>query len=215
MKVITTLLMLCTFSTYAKQSEVQMYSNNNGIISDIGFIDEQDPSVGSLSYSLQNPISTTVSTSNYTIKTARFVGWENEPGDFDVIEISRNGQQQLIYKAYDGIAKLNDSQNLYTSQFSQFSTNGYFIEIPLTATSKALIFLGYHYGTDFPRLFIFIATDLDVKLVYNQKMYLKHIDTSNGNFILSIVSGIVENDDETTTETTKRIYLSGGVLVYR
>ena len=195
------------------QTGTQIYSINNGVVSNIEqFIEKQQISIDSLEYSLNNPILVSTYTSTYTIKTGRFSGWENEPGDFDVIEISKNGQQKFIYKSCDGIAKFNNSKNLYTSSFNRYSSNGYFIEVPMTTDSKALIFLGQHYGTDLARLIIFILTDSDVKLVYNKKMAITDINSTNGNFSMSLVSNIVEEGDGTESKHT--IYQQNGVLYF-
>ncbi len=83
----------------------------------------------------------------------------------------------------------------------------------LVMNSKALIFLGQHYGTDLPRLIIFIVTDSDVKLVYNKKMKITSINSSAGNFSLSLVSNIVEAGDG--VEETHTIFLRDGVLFFR
>ncbi len=201
---------------YGDQSEVQIYTNNDGIISvKEQFIDAQNPSVESLSYTLQNPLSTIVSTSTYTLKTGRFEGWEDEPGDFNVIEISKNGQQKLIYKDDYGITKIINKKKegyFYATSLSPYSSNGYFIEVSMTPTSKALLFLGQDYGTDLSRLIIFIITDSDVKLVHNKPMEIRSIDTSAGNFSLSLKSTIEEISG---LEDMHTIFLKDGVLFFR
>ena len=201
----------CVVSTH---KGVPLYSNTDGVIYNfVEFIDEECISVSSLPYSLDNPISVTISASTYTIKTGRFTGWDDEEGDFDVIEISKNGQPEIIYKAYDGIAKMNNSKNSYTSLFSRYSSNGYFIEMPVTSDSKVIIFLGQHYGTDLSRLIIFTLTDSDVKLVHNKQMAINNITAECGNFSMLLESNIVEFGYG--TPATHSIYQKNDVLYFK
>ena len=50
---------------------------------------------------------------NYVIHVGRFQDWENEPGDFDIIQFYQNGKTILTYKDASGIVKLNQRKNHY------------------------------------------------------------------------------------------------------
>ncbi len=197
--------------------------NTNGLISNTQarFIDPQDPSVNTLSYSLGSAVSVTAGGSAWTIKTGRYKGWENEPGDFDVIEISKGGTRKLLYKSYLGIMKIIDAPNQwYASQMAPYSRNGYFIETSLSSTSKALFFLGQNYGSDLSQLIIIVMTGNDVKVVFNRPMAIENINNTANNFSLTLESEIVEVVDSDGTPTNEKspthtIYQQGQILYFR
>lgn len=185
------------------------------------FIDPQDPHVNTLSYRLGTPISVTAGGTTWTIKTGRYVGWENDPGDFDVIEVSKGGTNTLLYKSYLGIMKIIDAPDQwYASEMAPYSRNGYFIETSLSSTSKALIFLGQNYGSDLSQLIIIVLTEMEAELVFNKPMAITRINNATDNFSLTLESKIVEVVDSDGTPTNEKspvhtIYQQGSILYFR
>jgi hypothetical protein len=210
-RIILTFLSILPLTLLAQTGGTPIYFIDSGaIVTDSQFIDQTHHSVNSLPYTLNNPKPVSVGGATYTISTGRFSGWADEPGDFDVIQISHNGQQRLLYRADDGITRIDNNKNLYASQFRQFSPNGYFIEIPINEGSKALIFLGQHYGTDLPRLIIFVLTGTDVKLVHNKRLAIGSINAAPGSFSMALESEIAEHGYGVSP--THTIFQKNGIL---
>lgn len=99
----------------------------------------------------------------------------------------------LTFKDGNGIVKLNDPLNLYAYRFNNYSNNHHFIEVKLSDSSKVIIFLGQHYGTDLAELIIFVATDSDIKLVYCKAMEINSIVKTADSFSMTIQSNIIED----------------------
>ena len=92
----------------AQSGGTPIFSINNGIISSNSqFIDDFWDSqwANSLTYTASNPISVQVENVVYTVKTAKFTGWEADPA-YNVIEISRNNQVVFVRKQEDAFKKL-------------------------------------------------------------------------------------------------------------
>lgn len=157
---------------------------------------------------------TTVGEATWNIRTGRYDdGWD-EPGEFDVIEFSQNGVRKLLHGAYDGLLKINNPDNYYASSLAKYSSNGYFIEVPLTNEAKAIMFLGFNYSTDLSRLAIFVATPNDVKLVFNRPMAIRKIEQTASDFRMTLDVEITDEYDEAAgiEATTATIFRKNGVL---
>lgn len=83
-----------------------------------------DKMVADLEFALSKSFDVRVGSEIYTIQTGRYVGWENESGDFDVVKFSRNGQEKLLCRADDGAVRMDDKQNLYSRSFEKYSPKG-------------------------------------------------------------------------------------------
>jgi len=183
------------------QTGTQIFSISNvNITVDNLFIDLPTNYWGTAGHSLGNPIPVSIGNQSYTIKTGRFTGWDNEPGDYDVIEISKNGQQLVLFKDGEGIVKYNNSMYMppnyaFANRFVSYAENDYFISVPLSATSKALIFMGKPYGTDLPRLIIFVLTETDAKLVFCKRMYVESITKTVNDFSMVVQSNLTSVGD--------------------
>lgn len=183
------------------QTEMQIFNISNGTIStNSQFITMPEDLWETKRYSLGNPVSVTVGNQSYTIKTGRFSGWDTAPGDYDVIEISKNGTQLLLFKDGDGILKYNNSRFMppeysMANKFVSYADNDYFISVPLSSTSKALIFMGMTYSSSLPRLMIFVMTESDVKLVYCKIMDVHSMVKTPTSFSMTTQSNMTGFDD--------------------
>lgn len=197
-------LILISMNLYPQSKGAPIFSiNNNEICTNKAYISNPTSMISNLEFTTNKICDIKVGKSLYDIKVGRFKGWENDPGDFDVIEFYRKGTKALTFKNEDCIVKLNNPRNLYTSRLKQFSSNNYFFEHELTPDSKAIIFLGQHYGTDLPDLIIFVATSNDLKLVYCEKMKINSIESNPDSFSLLIQSNINEEGEPAITHTIK------------
>lgn len=193
-----------TLNLFSQNDGEPIYTiNNNEICTNNLFITNPTAKISNLEYSTACLYKTKVGETVYIVKMSRFKGWENDPGDFDVIEFYKKGTKALTFKNEDCIVKLNNPRNLYTSRLKQFSSNNYFFERELTPDSKAIIFLGQHYGTDLPDLIIFIATPNQIKLAYCKKMSIKSFVSDPDSFSLLIQSNINEEGEPAITHTIR------------
>lgn len=149
-----------------------------------------DDGLDNLSFSTVSIDSLSMDTTNYVIKIGRFQDWENEPGDFDVIQFYQHGEPVLTYKDASGVVKINDPQNGYAYPFHSYSDNGYFIKQNLANRNKILLFIGQHYGSDHARLIIFVVASQEIQLVYNQSVAILSLHQTAENFCLVVQSNM-------------------------
>lgn len=193
-----------TLNLFSQNNGAPIFSiNNNEICTNNAYISNATSMISNLEFTTNKICDIKVGKSLYDIKVGRFKGWENDPGDFDVIEFYRKGTKALTFKNEDCIVKLNNPRNLYTSRLKQFSSNNYFFEHELTPDSKAIIFLGQHYGTDLPDLIIFVATPNQIKLAYCKKMSIESFVSDPDSFSLLIQSNINEEGEPAITHTIR------------
>lgn len=203
-------------------AQTRIFALSNGVIGGVRmeYLDTKNSREVTEPYKLNGiQLSASVAGTSWTIRTGRYNGWENEPGQFDVIEFSNNGVRRLLYGTYGGVVKINDPENLYTYPLSKYSNNGYFIEVPLTPNSKAIMFLGQHYGTDLSRLSIFVVTPNNVKLVFNRQMAIREITNTARDFRMKLQTDIVDEYDSNGNPTGQKppmstIYRQNGVLYF-
>lgn len=213
-KIITlTTLFIIALNLFSQNGEQPIYSMvDNKICTNNAYISNSMSMISNLEFTTNKICDLKAGKTLYDIKVGRFNGWENEPGNFDVIEFYKNGTKVLTFKNQDGIVRLDNPRNLYTSNLKHNSSNNYFIERDLTPNAKAIIFLGQHYGTDLPNLIIFIATPNDVKLVYCEKMHINSIDSNPDSFSMLLQSNINEEGDPAITHTIRE---KDGILWFK
>lgn len=117
--------------------------------------------------------------------------------NFDVLEISKNGVQQCLYREDSGILK-RDYKCLYysmkkgDSDFVSSETNNYYMEFSLSPKIKGLLFFCNRYGTSVGKTLIFILTQKEAKLVFNKKMEVMDFYHSNSKLKLLLWSAYME-----------------------
>ncbi len=99
------------------------------------------------------------------------------------------------------------------NMFASYADNDYFISVPLSSTSKALIFMGMTYGSSLPRLMIFVMTERDVKLVYCKTMDVHSMVKTPSSFSMITQSNVTGFDDGTPVLHT--IWLKNGALWFK
>lgn len=181
---------------------------NGKIITCEQFISQEPISLSFSAYPIGDIL---IGKNTYVVKIGRFEHWEEEPGDFDIIQFYKDNKLMLTYKDADGIVKLNDSKNPYAYSFYRYSENGYFMEAKLSDSTKILVFIGQHYGTDLAKLIVFAATSEDIKLVYNQKVAINSMIKTDDRFALLVQSNIPDEGEEPILHT---IEIVEGVLKF-
>lgn len=142
----------------------------------------------------------------YTIRTAKFSGWDNEPG-FNVIEISKGNRTVFRHRQTDGLIKLDE--DLYGQTLKEFSDNDYFITSRLSDDVTILTFAGWSYGNTPSQLLIIALTPEDVKTVYNKPANIISMSNRPNSISMDIQSYIPEFDERKPTCT---IYEKDGTL---
>lgn len=214
-KIVSIIVVLSAISTSLLSQDiipVFTYDESGHIVTNDRFISPSDSNLSSLQFSTRNTGSTSMGTSTYVIKTGRFKHWEEEAGNFDVIQFYKNNRPVLTYKDGSGIVRLDDPGNSYAHPFNRYSHNGYFMEVKIADTTRVLLFLGQHYGTDLSKLIIFAVTPNEVKLVYNQQTAINSISISPDSISLTLQSNI-PNEDETAILHTIRS--AKGILEFK
>lgn len=195
MFIINAILTICSSSFSQQNIPLFTYNETGDIVPNSRFISSTDNTLSSLQFVTTHTSSVSIDSTTYNIKTGRFMNWNDEPGDFDVIQFFKNDQLVLTYKDADGIVKLNNPKNQYSYPFNSYSQNGYFIDVRLSDKTGLLFFIGQHYGTDLPKLIIFALTRKEIKLIYNQKVQINSI-TKTENHISLVLQSNIPNDNE-------------------
>ncbi len=149
---------------------------------------------------------------SYIVKLSNYEGTENDGGFYRIIDIEYENKNILNLKQSDGWDKLKE-------RISQYASNDYFLAIPLTRTSTALIFVGYPYNSQ-PELLTIVVLNKDkAMLVFNKEIMVNKIeyDKASSSFVMNLQDYPIEYLDETTPANTAKlfkIFLESGVLKF-
>ena len=126
----------------------------------------------------------------YTIRMLKYKGWEDECGDFTVIEIAQNNLKALSLKYDDGW------DYFYTAKDYKKDVSNPFKIIPLSENSTALVFTGVTITSEPPYITIVILGNNALpKMVYNVPSFIKDIKVENGKTAFTLQMNTVEYDD--------------------
>lgn len=237
-KIILTFIFSFSLLVYTLGQERDIYRLSNGaIVTNSEFLDLNLYSKSVYNYKYKydiEPLSVRVGEKQYDIKLANYVSyWEDadsmflyDAGDFNVVEFIGDDGFGYQYRDDMGILKMNPTSVLWNPGYygasyklRNKSKNGYFVEVPLTSTSKAVVFFGQSYSTGEGRTFIFIVTERDVRLVFNMQYNANSIDIGEGTFEMNVESKgsqlLTMNPDIWSDPVTHTIWLEDGVLKFR
>jgi len=187
------------------QNESPIFSITDGLIgNNPQYVDTND--MVNAKYTLHVAGQVEVGGVIYTVQTAKFAGWDVEPG-FNVIEISRNGRGVFRHTQADGLITFDEG--VYGPTLQRFSDNDCFITCRLSDEAVALLFAGWSYGNTPSQLFIVVLTPDDVQVVYNKPANIIDMTNNVSNFSVSIQTSIPDPDQRIPTYT---IYKQEGVL---
>lgn len=185
---LTVIFLTLTLKIEAQGSENIFTINNDTIITNSDFIDPFfSKKTASVKYYLnENDPNVLVGKVEYNVKVGSYT---YSPGNFDVLEISKNGVRQCLYCEDAGILKsdykcLRSSMEEGGEDLGHSERSDYYMEFSLSPTTKGLLFFCNSYGTDVGRTLIFILTQKEAKLVFNKKMKVVNLGQSVSNFIL-------------------------------
>lgn len=204
MKKIYLLLFMAIFNQMAAIAQEQVFSigNNGDIVTKAKFIEE----LYSGNYNNVTPYTLKFSESIkacaaedkglnagliYTVEGLRYKGWENESGDFNVIEVLFSGKTLLTLKYADGWDKMSTDYSDYTSKFCGIEK--------LSDDTFAAIFKGVDIMSQPPYLTIIVMKDGKAKVVFNKPMTINSINANaDGSKTFDLQENVVEWIDENT-----------------
>lgn len=127
----------------------------------------------------------------YTVNGLRYKGWDNESGDFNVIEILFGNDTLLTLKYADGWDNMSTDYGSYTSKFCGIEKLG--------NNTFAAIFKGVDIMSQPPYLTIVVMKGGKASLVFNKPMIINSIKTnSDGTKTFDLQENTVEWIDENT-----------------
>lgn len=112
---------------------------------------------------------TTTSGENYTVNCLRYKGWDEESGDYNVIEI-KSGNTTLLSANYDDgfVYFFCENKNLANSHKS-------FYQIDMGMGYTALVFTGVAMSSEPPYVTVVVLKDNTATLAYNNRYYLEDV----------------------------------------
>lgn len=223
-RLVATALILSIYQMVAQQP---IYTLQDGkIIPSPDFVEPVDDYFNNATYTMWDRVlDVQVGNTTYNIRVGNYTPQRCE-GDFNLIEIYSDAMKRKLYKDGSGILKMNNTSYMWypraamaNYRLSSYSKNGYFIEMPLNESTKAIIFIGQSYGTDVGKLFIFVLTESDAELVFNLPMSIAMFAQMNDYTKLIVQSnyGTEISCDVWLPPTMHTIYTRGGdgILMFK
>jgi hypothetical protein len=187
---ILTISVVCGILSYA-QTSVFSYGEDETIKTKSAFLDPIDTNPNkTASCPLIKEVSLSVSSFKYSVKLKGYEGWENEPGDYHVIEILCNGRSVFEMRYDDGW------NYFYLAKDYIKSPNTPFKEFNLSSDCKALVFTGITIGSQPPFTTIVILRNGKATLVYNKEGYINDMETIGNVVKLKLQLNTVEYHDD-------------------
>lgn len=179
--------------------------------------------VDTLDCSPQITLPVSVGKSQYTITLSSYDLSKaySEGGDFGVITVKRDGKVIYEYRSEDWLLKFSSEYSrLLGESVKACAVNDFFIEIPLTATSKALVFNAYEFSAPpLPPLTILALTEEDAKVVHNRNIRQVSVDRdANNNILMTTCSNTGTTYGEMsiyTPPTLNTIWAEDGKLLFK
>lgn len=203
-RVLMLVFLTMSYLGYAQNESPIFFINDKSLCVNQEYIDINNSA--NVSYTLHTVGQVSIDDVVYTIRTAKFSGWDNEPG-FNVIEISKGDRTVFRHQQTDGLIKFNE--DLYGQTLQRFSDNNYFITSQLSEDVTILLFAGWSYGNTPSQLLMIALTPEDVKTVYNKPANIISMTNWPNNISMDIQTYIPEVDGRKPTCT---IYEKDGIL---
>lgn len=193
-----------------------VYSTTQPEKVDTSFIksfENDEQRTGLTPYTLKLSKDVFVKNTTYTIRMLKYKGWEDECGDFTVIEIAHNHLKALSLKYDDGW------DYFYTSKDYKKDVSNPFEIIPLSENSTALVFTGVTITSEPPYITIVILGNNALpKLVYNVPSFIKDIKVENGKTVFTLQMNTVEYDRNNipyNTPIIKTLTFGNGEITFK
>ena len=168
-----------------------MQSSHIAINNDLTSINNDLTNISKKAANSPNANKTTTAIPLYTVNGLRYKGWDNESGDFNVIEILFGNDTLFTLKYADGWDNMSTDYGSYTSKFCGIEKLG--------NNTFAAIFKGVDIMSQPPYLTIVVMKGGKASLVFNKPMIINSIKTnSDGTKTFDLQENTVEWIDENT-----------------
>lgn len=181
MKRVLFLLFLLNVLVVKGQDVVTNFTSYGNIEVDSSYIDPFNQGLGLDFYKNLDPsilkdelTITTPSGLIYTVKAFRFKGkgWENESGDFNVVEIYKGGNKIYDMTCIEGFG-------FFPTKFTDESKPRCCYPINIGDETVALVFHGIYIMSQPPQITIVVLNDQLAKLVFNKSFRIKDLKKNN------------------------------------
>lgn len=135
----------------------------------------------------------------YTIKGLKYKDWEDELGDFNVIQIMKNGSPIFSIN-------IDDGWDFLDKQIWSSVTSSLCYSEKISENTFVLFFVGPHEASQ-PTLLTIIAIQNDIaQLVHNHRYFVEKVEKINGITTMTLCENTVEwyNDNQPANEAIIR-----------
>lgn len=137
-------------------------------------------------YILKKEVSVNTNTeTHYTVRLLKYNHWENEPGDYTVIEIRYNNNTILTITDGDGWDYFYTKKDTATQQKPVYI-------LPMSNGCTFVIFTGITITSQPPFFTVLALKDGEAKLVYNRRSYINDITQSENSTIFHLQENTLE-----------------------
>ena len=192
MRKVLLLLLLMNVLAVKGQNVVIKFTSNGQIAVDSSYIEPFSQGLGLDFYQNLDPSIlkdemevTTPSGGVYTVKALRFKGWENETGDFNVVEIYKGGNKIYDMTSIDGFG-------YFPMKFTDESKPQCCYPINVGDETIALVFHGIYINNEPPQISIVVLHDTQAKLVFNQSFRIKDLKKDNEDVKLVLQENLIQ-----------------------
>lgn len=202
---LTIALMALTACTQANKAGVQsgqseeMYTLKKGkiVVNEKYRVHNQlyDINIDTIARKLVDTFAFTVGEESYEVKYYKLTGngWDGEAGDFYFINLFHNGKQILEHIDLDGFCELGSDAD-WTFELKPLSSipNKYAIVCPLRQGVTALIFDGYAYASQPPKMPIVVVKSDQAAVVQNLNIDIEKFSLKDGLLDVTFVDSYPE-----------------------
>lgn len=174
MKQIVFIVLMCiiSFNSYAQEQIYPIASSRKVPAYEQPVIpfENDETRTGLTPYTLKHSETvTTTSGEKYTVNCLRYKGWDEESGDYNVIEI-KSGNTTLLSANYD------DGFEYFFCENSNIANNHKaFYQIDMGKGYTALVFTGVAMSSEPPYVTVVVLKDNTATLAYNNRYYLEDV----------------------------------------
>jgi hypothetical protein len=165
-------ILFVSVTSYSQNSKTLIY-NENSIIAVTNNVESFDnlSRADITPYTLKHTESVTQYGLTYTVNVLRYKGWEDETGDYNVIDISSGSyKSQFTYdEGWDYFYCENEAVN---------TPNKSFYAVNLSSSCMALVFVGVSIASLPPFITVIVLRDRKAEIVYNKPAFMKDIQTA-------------------------------------
>ncbi|MCR9011630.1 hypothetical protein [Gabonibacter chumensis] len=199
------------YSLIGQTSEPIVRIAGDSIVTNAKFLNPLFWDYQNASFSLYKSFDVPIGNDTYQVNLSDYDVARGDGGFFRIIDIIKDNKIILRVPQSDGW------DSLCTKEMQDDVSNKYFMTIHLSATSVALVFVGYFYNSEPPLLTIVIIHNGKAKMVFNKPFIVKEIREIEGKTYFLLYDRFFEyvSGDEPVNEAVMYgIWNENGVLYF-